>query len=104
MVFDEKLVLVDSAGGSWDLGDLDRNTNDRGRKMIMGGKGSGSGGKRKGSGRKPTGKESVYFWMGTETMELLRELVPNEKRSRFVDGVIRTALKRKVKAHSLAKR
>lgn len=56
-----------------------------------------SGGKRKGAGRKPTGKESVYFWLGSETMELLRELVPSEERGSFVEEFIRRELLRRKK-------
>lgn len=93
---DEEFPPVDSLSSSSGLCNLDCNTNDR-RWKMMGGQGSGSGGKRKGAGRPSSNKENTFFWISTETIELLRQLIPADERSPFVEGAIRTALKRKAK-------
>lgn len=75
----------------------------------MGGKGSGRKGRgwrffnkgessAKDEGRVPSDKgEPVLFWSNSETMELLRRLIPPEKRSDFVEDALRVALKLKIK-------
>jgi hypothetical protein len=49
---------------------------------------------RKRVGRPKSGKEPVWFWIRTETANLLRELFPSPERSAFVDDVIRRELKK----------
>jgi len=52
------------------------------------------GGKRKGAGRKKSGKQTAFFWLTTETLDLLSEMVPDEERSAFVDKLIQNRLNR----------
>ena len=49
---------------------------------------------RKRAGRPKSGKEAVWFWIRTETADLLRELFPSRERSAFVDDVIRRELEK----------
>jgi hypothetical protein len=53
-----------------------------------------SEGVRKRVGRPKSGKEAVWFWIRTETADLLRELFPSRKRSAFVDDLIRRELEK----------
>jgi hypothetical protein len=49
---------------------------------------------RKRVGRPKSGKEAVWFWIRTETANLLREVLPSRERSAFVDDVIRRELEK----------
>ena len=53
-------------------------------------------------GRPKSGKEAVWFWIRTETANLLRELFPSRERSAFVDDVIRRELEKTGKSTDLA--
>ena len=53
-------------------------------------------------GRPKSGKEAVWFWIRTETANLLRELFPSRERSAFVDEVIRRELEKVGKSRDLA--
>jgi hypothetical protein len=53
-------------------------------------------------GRPKSGKEAVWFWIRTETANLLRELFPSRERSTFVDDVIRRELEKTGKSRDLA--
>jgi hypothetical protein len=57
---------------------------------------------RKRAGRPKSGKETVWFWIRTETADLLRELFPSRERSAFVDDVIRRELEKTGKSRDLA--
>ena len=57
---------------------------------------------RKKAGRPKSGKEAVWFWIRTDTANLLRELFPSRERSAFVDEVIRRELEREGKNRDLA--
>ena len=56
---------------------------------------------RKRVGGPKSGKEAVWFWIRTETANLLRELFPSPERSAFVDDVIRRELEKTEKKHGL---
>lgn len=57
---------------------------------------------RKRAGRPKSGKEAVWFWIRTETANLLRELFASRERSAFVDDVIRRELEKTGKSRDLA--
>jgi hypothetical protein len=62
------------------------------------------GEQRKRVGRPKSGKEAVWFWIPTETANLLRELFPSRERSAFVDDVIRRELEKTGKSRDLARK
>jgi hypothetical protein len=55
-------------------------------------------------GRPKSGKGAVWFWIRTETADLLRELFPSRERSAFVDHVIRRELEKTGKSRDLARK
>ena len=55
-------------------------------------------------GRPKSGKEAVWFWIRTETANLLRELFPSPERSAFVDDVIRRELEKTGKSMDSARK
>jgi hypothetical protein len=60
--------------------------------------------KRKRAGRPKSGKEAVWFWIRTETANVLRELFPSPERSAFVDDVIRRELEKTGKSRDSARK
>jgi hypothetical protein len=61
-----------------------------------------SGAVRKRVGRPKSGKQAVWFWIRTETADLLRKLLPSRERSAFVDEVIRRELEKTQESRDLS--